>query len=303
MAAEEVAEIGDFDLRQPRITKALVMREVKKYEALSERMGPTLRLYRDVFGIQRRYLSRIEVEVPHLEKLQIQARVEEGLPLIDKSLLELDPAIFKEILEEVGSLLARRSRDRESRGYLRELRFGPDEAVELARARLREERGPIEEKAREKGIDPNVLGLLLQASLAPFLQKAAAALHPMADLDQGLSAACPICGEPAMMGFNRDGDGLRVLECSLCSTRWGTPRMLCLFCGNTDQHRLGYLFAGEDRSRRVHVCKSCRKYIKVTDCQGRAEEIVLPMEDLFTAYLDEVAQDRGYLRGCRTVFS
>lgn len=301
-AAEGVAGMGDFDLRQPHITKALVMREVKRYEALSERMGPTLRLFRDVFGIQRRHLSRIEVEVPRLEDLQIQARLEEGLPLIDKSVLEVDPVIFQGILEEVRSLLSRRSRERGSRESLRELRLGPDEAVELARARLRGEMGPIEEKAREKGIDPNVLGLLLQVSLAPFLQKAASALHPKADLDQGLSAACPICGDPAVMGFNRDGDGLRILECSLCSTRWGTPRMLCLFCGNTDQSRLGYLFAGEDRSRRVHVCKSCKKYIKVTDCQGRAEEIVLPLEDLFTAYLDEVAQDRGYLRGCRTVF-
>jgi FdhE protein len=263
-----------------------------------------LRLYRDIFGIQRRHLSGLEVSVPTLESLQIKARLEEGLPLLDRGGLEIDAERLLEIMDEVKSLLARRSRrGGDARLSLTTLELDRDEAEGLARARLRGDYAMIEEKAEEMGVDANVLGLMLHASLAPFFQKAAQALHPQADLDQGLSAACPICGEPAVMGFNRDGDGLRVLECSLCSTRWGTPRMLCLFCGTPDQSKLGYLFVNEDRRRRIHTCKKCNKYIKVTDCQGRTEEIVLPLEDLFTSYLDEVAQNKGYQRGCRTALS
>ena len=55
------------------------------------------------------------------------------------------------------------------------------------------------------------------------------------------------------MGFNRDEDGLRVLECSLCGSRWGTPRMVCLFCGTPDQEKLRYLFVNEDRTA-AHPC-------------------------------------------------
>jgi FdhE protein len=79
--------------------------------------------------------------------------------------------------------------------------------------------------------------------------------------------------------------------------------MLCLFCGTPDQKKLKYLFVNEDQRRRIYVCDNCRKYIKITDCKGQAEEMVLPLEDLFTSYLDEAAQREGYDRACRTVFS
>ncbi len=264
-----------------------------------------LRLYRDIFNIQRRHLSRLDVEMPALEELQIRARLEEGIPLVDRSALRLDTQRFLEILMEIKELLARRSRGKGgAQGEaIATLDMGVEEAEGLLRDRLRGDFRSLQRKADELSLNPDILNLLVHASLAPFMQRMAGKLHPRLDLDQGLSAACPVCGEPAVMGFNRDGDGMRVLECSLCSTRWGTPRMLCLFCGSTDQKKLGYLFAGEDRTRRIHICKACKKYIKITDCQGRTEEIVLPLEDLFTAYLDEVAARKGYERGCRTALS
>jgi FdhE protein len=153
-------------------------------------------------------------------------------------------------------------------------------------------------------IDPAVLYMLLHTSIAPFYWKTAGMLARKADLDQVLSDTCPVCGDLPVMGFLRSEDGLRVLECSLCGTRWGIPRILCPFCKTVDQGKLKYIFSNDDDTRRVYLCDKCGKYIKVNAAPGeREEEFVVPLEDLATAHLDLTAEEKGYERGCRTVFS
>jgi FdhE protein len=146
--------------------------------------------------------------------------------------------------------------------------------------------------------------MLLHISLAPFYWKMTRSLTRKADLDQVPRGECPVCGSLPVMGYLRAEEGLRVLECSLCGTRWGFPRMMCPFCSNVDQNTLKYIFADDDGSRRVYLCEKCRKYVKVSTPVGeKDEEFVIPLEDFATAHLDLAAEERGYERGCRTVFS
>jgi FdhE protein len=144
--------------------------------------------------------------------------------------------------------------------------------------------------------------MLMHISLAPFLWKRSAALARKADLDEVPQGRCPVCGDLPVMGLMNE-EGLRILECSLCGTRWVFPRMMCPFCNNTDQGMLSYIFVEGDRSRRAYLCDACKRYIKVSEAgAGRLEEKVMALEDLATAHLDQAAEQRGYERGCRTAF-
>jgi FdhE protein len=124
-----------------------------------------------------------------------------------------------------------------------------------------------------------------------------------ADLSQIPQGRCPVCGDLPIMGLLGE-DGVRILECSFCGARWGFPRMMCPFCNTTDQSKLSYIFGEDDRSRRAYLCEACKSYIKISEAGMRQpEEIVLPLEDLATVHLDHAAAERGFERGCRTVFS
>ncbi len=287
------------------MTKALINRNIAIYEEMNDRMGAPLRLYRDIFVAQQKHLDTLSVTMPPLDDQQIMTCMEEWTPLIDSETLTIDYAAIDDLFRELKGIVARKSKVAEARDskFLKETELSEEDVEGLGNAWLEGREDSLVEKAEELDVDFSLLSLLLHSTFAAVFRKLAHELHSRVDLDQYPRAFCPVCGSLPVMGFNRRKDGLRVLECSLCGSRWGTPRMFCLFCQSPDQSKLRYLFVNEDSSRRIHVCENCRTYIKVVDRKKQAEEIVIPLEDIFTTYLDEVAEKEGYKRGCRTVFS
>lgn len=245
------------------------------------------------------------VTMPFLDDEEIRFRVDAGTPIIDPELVVIDYATFNLLFQELKDILARKSGKAEARDleFLKDVELSEKEVEQLGRAWMEGRERFITSRADELDVDNSVIFLLLHATFSACFRKLAEELLSRADLDQCPGADCPVCGAPPVMGLHREGDGLRVLECSLCGTRWGTPRMICLFCGTPDQKKLRYLFVNEDQARRIQVCENCRTYIKIIDCKEITEEVVLPLEDIYTIYLDEVAVKEGYERGCRTVFS
>lgn len=302
-----LVHIGDFDLEQPVIDDTLIDRRIEEYrdEAWDDGIVAPLELYREVFATQERHLGLLGVTMPPLGDLQIQEYLDGGTPLVDAESLRVDYATLKDLFGELKEVVARRSRAAEpgDREFLENVELSEDDLEEIGRAWLAGREDFLTARAAELGVDFSVLNLLLHSTFAAVFRKLARELQPHADLDQYPRATCPICGAPPVMGFNRDSDGLRVLECSLCGSRWGTPRMHCVFCRTPDQTKFRYLFVDGDRRRRVYVCENCRNYVKIVDLAERADEIVLPLEDIFTTYLDEVAEKEGFERGCRTGLS
>ncbi len=214
--------------------------------------------------------------------------------------------VLKEMLRELGKVL-----EKKGEGPVEGLEVFLEEELEddgrlrdLVDAFLAHDDARIGQLMQGYSLDGAVLFMLLHISLAPFYWKMAGSLLRRADLGQVPRGRCPVCGDLPVMGMLRPEEGLRVLECSLCGTRWGFPRIMCPFCSTVDQEKLKYIFAGEDQDRRVYLCEACGKYIKVsTPPSEKDEEFVLPLEDLATAHLDIAAEERGYERGCKTVFS
>jgi FdhE protein len=293
-------------LKQRKINKSMVSREVKRYVSSNPKLKGIMSLYRDLFSAQRKLSRRIPDQLPHIKGAQVSYRMEEGRALIEPHELEVDVGVLMEMIRELGGIMGARSEgEKESILLFLEKELDDEERLRsLVDAFLERDEGEISRLMEGYSLDPALLYMLLHVSLAPFFWKKAGALARQADLDQVPRGTCPVCGDLPVMGFLRAEDGLRVLECSLCGSRWGVPRMMCPCCGNSDQGKLSYIFAEGDKSRRVYLCDKCKRYLKVTNLEeGGPEELVIPLEDLATAHLDQAAEERGYSRGCRTVFS
>lgn len=262
-------------------------------------------LYREVFSVQRRFSQRIPDRLPHLTEAQALRLVEEGGTLIDAGKLDVDVALVGELMGQLAEVLVKKSESPvDSLHDFIANELDEEGLSELIGAFLERDDEEFLRRAEGYSQDPALLYMLLHMSLAPFFWKAAGAAVRKADLDQVPRGRCPVCGDLPIMGFLRSEDGLRVLECSLCGSRWGVPRIMCPFCMNVDQGKLKYIFAEGDEGRRAYLCEKCGRYIKVSSAPGeKDEEFVVPLEDLATAHLDLAAQEKGYERGCRTVFS
>jgi FdhE protein len=288
------------------MNKSLVNRQARKYVEANPKLKGVMDLYREIFAAQRRLSKRIPDQLPHLKGAQMSYRLQEGRVLIEPHELEIDISVLKEIVREMGRILDEKGRQAvENLDAFLEKELEDDHRLRgLVDAFLSRDEDKLAGIMREYTIDPSVLYLLLHVSLAPFLWKKAGPLARKADLDQVPKGSCPVCGDLPIMGFLRSQDGLRVLECSLCGSRWGVPRMMCPFCGTIEQSKLKYIFGEGDEVHRVYLCEQCGKYIKVTSGVDEAsEELVVPLEDLATAHLDRAAEERGYTRGCRTAMS
>jgi FdhE protein len=299
-------KIGEFDLKQRRLNKSLINRQAKRYIESNPRLKGVMGLYREVFSVQRRLSQRVPDQLPHIKGGQISYRIAEGRLLIEPDELEVDLPVLKEMMGELGKVLRDKSGSpvENLEMFLEEELEDEERLRNLVEAFLQRNGEDLAGIADGYSLDPAVLYLLLHISIAPFFWKKAGSLARKADLGQVPRGECPVCGNLPVMGFLRSEDGLRILECSLCGSRWGVPRVMCPFCKNMDQHKLRYIFAEGDSSHRVYLCDKCRKYIKITGEAGETtEELVMPLEDLATVHLDQAAEERGYERGCRTVFS
>jgi formate dehydrogenase accessory protein FdhE len=156
----------------------------------------------------------------------------------------------------------------------------------------------FETLATEISANVSVPVYLAEHLARPILAQCAAAFDPVMELKGNSRTTCPLCGnEPLMALLSDEGEGKRLLHSSLCHTRWEFPRMTCCFCRNEQEGGMRYLHYEGDDVYRANVCDACKRYLKCIDernCGGRT--VVLQVEALVTANLDEMALERDYLR-------
>jgi FdhE protein len=288
------------------MNKSLVNRQVKRYVEANPKLKGIMGLYREIFSVQRKLSQEIPDQLPHIEGAQVSYRIEKDRLLIEADELKVDLSILKRMMQELGKELEEKGEGslEDMPGFLAEGLDDDDKLRGLVDAFLAHEDEELSRRMEGYSLDPALLYMLLHISLAPLYWKMAGTLARKADLGQVPRGTCPVCGDLPVMGFLRPEEGLRVLECSLCGTRWGFPRIMCPFCNNADHNTLKYIFADDDDSRRVYLCDKCKKYVKVsTPTSEKDEEFVIPLEDLATAHLDLAAEEKGYQRGCRTALS
>jgi len=146
----------------------------------------------------------------------------------------------------------------------------------------------------ETGVDEPVLYFVLRNAMQPFYAKT---YRPEGDvsLPYPMRQTCPACGGRPFMARHALPDGHRFLCCAACGHEWAYPRMACPACGQTDHKRVEVMYLPGSEGHRVYLCSACGRYTKAADERLLGGSAYLPLEDLVTVHLDELARKRGYI--------
>lgn len=144
---------------------------------------------------------------------------------------------------------------------------------------------------------PRLLNFLVQAALAPRLAAVGEAAYAHFPKDRAwLFGQCPVCASPPLMARLVGKEGARHLTCSFCQLEYRAKRLMCPYCGEEDTKRLEVFSAAEEPGYFVHVCNSCKCYIKTTDFREFDRVSVPVLDDLESLTLDMAARGQGYTR-------
>jgi FdhE protein len=81
--------------------------------------------------------------------------------------------------------------------------------------------------------------------------------------------------------------------CATCLTTWPFRRVLCAYCGQEDEHKLGYFHSPQYDHLRVDACDTCRHYLKTIDLTRLGVAVPL-VDEVAGAALDLWAREQGY---------
>jgi formate dehydrogenase maturation protein FdhE len=84
----------------------------------------------------------------------------------------------------------------------------------------------------------------------------------------------------------------RLMHCAFCGSCWAVPGLKCPACDSTQSGDAKYYFTPDEPGLRIDFCKSCNRYIKVVNTDGRTGRFHLGLELLTTAHLDAIAQEK-----------
>jgi len=272
---------------------AEIVQELHRQAEKRPELADTIELHCELLEAQAR--AQVSPSRPTLSGEEASARLQQGDPLLSPESLGVDGRILAGLCDQIGLIVAERR---------------PELAETLARigAWLDERRQQIgalgveylrEGRVRageEAGLDGNLLALIFNNALRPFLRAQAQALAPWVDDSAWYRGRCPICGgEPDMAALER-GSGQRRLLCSRCDSEWTFQRIGCPFCGNDNPRQLAY-YPSDDQVYRLGVCEQCRRYLKTIDLRQVAGERLLAAERILTVAMDVAALNAGYGEG------
>jgi FdhE protein len=149
----------------------------------------------------------------------------------------------------------------------------------------------------ETPMAPRILAMLVQAAMAPSLERTAQEVSTRTDLSKSWSHGhCPVCGSMPIMSDLREKEGFRYHICGFCHSEYHSPRLQCPFCLEKDTTKLEYYEAKEEPGIRINACKTCGMYIKQTDFRNLDRRSLPLIDDLDSLALDIAAQEKKFKR-------
>lgn len=232
----------------------------------------------------------------------LAAKILRGVPMLTGEPMPVPAPVLKPALLRFCDVLGRGGAGDAAahiRLQLDETRMDP---ASLLTASLKRDQNAIRTGAAHRGLAPDLLWLIAELAVSPFvhtLQRtligSAAAGSPLREaLDQWSLGYCPCCASwPALAEVVA---GRRVLRCSFCALAWELDRYACVYC-REDGERFVTAAPNEDRKdRRLELCGACHAYLKAIDVPELSPFPLLAISDLETMDLDMAAMERGYGR-------
>jgi FdhE protein len=177
---------------------------------------------------------------------------------------------------------------------------GQMDAGSLFAASLARNQNAIRTGAAHRGLAPDLVWLVGELAVGPFVSRLQQALF--GDADDTLRAAldawdrgyCAACGSwPAVAEVV---GGHRTLRCSFCSSAWELKQYACIYCNETGAQFVTAAPNEERKDRRVEVCSNCGGYLKTIDLPELSPFPLLSISDIETTDLDIAAMEHGYQR-------
>ena len=276
----------------PKGIDSKILRKLDEWQEKVEAPPELVEFYRRLLCIQSRVEQQVGMPRPSLSSEAIRTRLEQGLPLIEFDELDLDWSLLQDVFVEVTSVFAR---------YPGLFNPSPRSIVKVgvSHLHLREAVKAWYEETRLQAmmvaddVNEYLLEDIIRATLKPFLTGYAKALLNCVNQERWRRGYCPICGGNPDFSFLDKERGARWLLCSRCDTEWLFQRLECPYCSNRDQNEITY-FAGDDGLYRLYVCERCKRYLKTIDLRQAKEEVMMPLERLFTLSIDAQAWQYGY---------
>lgn len=227
-----------------------------------------------------------------------QTKLKEGVPLLWGELsapdaLGMEPNI--DLFLTLCRVTAENGND-DGENLMRAFVDGSLELKPMLRQALIQDQAGLLETAEAWQVDPALLATLSRFLLTPIARAYAIAFSQALQFGSWQQGYCPVCGAWPVLAELRGRDKLRYLDCGRCGTSWVFKRLGCLWCGNTNEKQLSFLFDSDQAVRRIDVCDKCHGYIKTITSFDPLEPDMLLVHDLETAYLDQMAADQGYRR-------
>lgn len=165
------------------------------------------------------------------------------------------------------------------------------------------DRGAMTQMARVLRVDLNLIEAVGRFLLTPITWAYAYAFGQALDYTDWHQGYCPVCGAWPILSELRGRDRYRALRCGRCGASWRFKRLQCLWCNNTHQKELSFLYDPDLPTWRVDVCHYCRGYIKTMTTFDPLDPEMLLVHDLKTMFMDQMAAQEGYQRPYRQPLS
>ena len=144
---------------------------------------------------------------------------------------------------------------------------------------------------------PDLLPFLARNALLPFFAAVAeGALARTQSPEPWMHGHCPVCGGLPVMGVLLGKEGVRKHTCSECHHTYRVPRLQCPFCLTEKPDGTVVYTAEEDKTYQLHVCDSCKGYMKLADLHERDGAYLPLVDDVLSLVFDYKAAALGYSR-------
>ena len=267
-----------------------IITRLNKQEKEEGKLPLLLEFYKKLLQVQSKAQPG-ETHIPALSKETVQKRLEEGRPLLRFDDLDLDWPSVQETFAKVTTVFARYP---QLFGELPEKLEKPGTGGTLTKKAAeawfdgKELPGSLREGAGE-----NLLQVIIQSAMLPFLSACARALIGSIDQQLWRRSYCPVCGGRPDLAYLEKEYGARWLLCSRCDSEWLFQRLQCPFCGTKNQDDLNYL-SDDEGKHRLYTCGNCQNYLKAIDLRKTGDEdVLLPLQRLLTLDMDRQAQESG----------
>jgi FdhE protein len=279
----------------------------RRWNALAEArpdLAPAVALQRQLLGIVidlaaalgSRPLPRLSLPPKY-----IAAKLTRGVPAFAGEPIPLPVAVLgPAVLSLCDALAAGGAADAAT--HIRDaVASGNIEVGSLLTASFKRDQAAIRSGATHRGLAPDLVWLVAELAVSPFIHAIQRALFERADGDALRDALgvwargyCPACGSwPAVAEVVA---GHRTLRCSFCASAWELPAYACIYCEEKGAPFVTAAPNEERKDRRVELCRTCGGYLKTIDLDELSPFPLLAISDIETTDLDVAAMEHGFGR-------